>query len=219
MKKLILSDVDGTLLKGSLVLQHAVMLHNLKIIYLGELPQRWIDDKKNEDLIGELSGAYRNALIGLKLKDLKVKEFIDEMMDEDQHTSALENILKSNNSRVILISGSPDFLVVPFAERLSLSGIQFDGYGSSYDAASIDEDTEIKFTGKILPLYNAESKRHMLKILSVKRYYEIESYGDTASDIPLFEVSQKSYLINPTIKNEKIVKYLLPNVSIIKDEN
>ena len=58
----ILTDLDGTLLKGSLVLGHAIYLHNKKVIDLGDLPNAWNSDKKNESLIYELAISYQNAI-------------------------------------------------------------------------------------------------------------------------------------------------------------
>lgn len=120
--KIVLSDVDGTILKGSLVLDHACSLHNKGIINLGDLPKNWISDPKNEHKIKELAQSYQKEIIGKTLEDMNVAEFINDLFnDETRFYSTIDRIrafLREGLS-VHLISGSPTYLLDSFAERIS----------------------------------------------------------------------------------------------------
>ena len=56
-KRIILSDVDGTILRGSLVLDHACSLHERGLVDLGEHPAKYQADQKDEANIVALADA------------------------------------------------------------------------------------------------------------------------------------------------------------------
>lgn len=191
MKKIILSDVDGTITRGSLVLDHATMLHNQGIINLGELPAQWNADKKNEALISKLADAYREQIVGLTHDELLVEEFISNAVNEGnfyETLARLQNAVNEGND-VVLISGSPEYLVGEFASRFGFKGI-----GSSY--LTCDQG---KLTGEIEGMFHADAKREAISAMNVRATYcEVHAYGDTMSDEPLFDAADYSVLVQPT---------------------
>lgn len=188
---LILSDVDGTLVKGSLVLQHAVDLHESGFIDLGRLPNFWVNDKKNEDLVTSLADAYRMSLIGKRVDGLMVNRTLNKLLhNEDNHYSVMKRLIKSgeDGARVILISGSPDYLINPFANRFN-----FESTSTKYHT-----DKNGSLTGEIDLMATADAKEGFIKTLDVGKYDDVVAVGDTASDFPLFEVADRAILVEPT---------------------
>lgn len=187
----VLSDVDGTLTKGSLVLDHAIYLHEAKVIDLGDLPEKWTKDPKNEEIIVELAEKYREEITGHNLDDLKIDEFLDEYEKIDgKFYSSMDKlrVFKERGWEVQLISGSPDFLVKPFAERNG-----FYGKGSDYFT-----DENGKINGKIEGMFGHEAKESYIQKLNIKRFKRVLAFGDTASDAPLFTNAHHSTLVQPT---------------------
>lgn len=185
-----LSDVDGTIVRGSLVLQHATTLHNKGLINLGDLPSKWATDKKNEDLITGLAISYQKAITGMHLQDLGINEFIDSICgNSESFYSALQRLitLKRAGSDVYLVSGSPDFLVKNFADR----------YGFKTAASHYHVSDSGHLTGGIDGMFSAPAKRTFVNTLKLSEYSDVHAFGDTSSDVPLFEASSYSVLVAP----------------------
>lgn len=186
----VLSDVDGTILQGSLVLEHAVSLHNQERFDLGSLPAQWMDNKKNEHLISTLAEAYRDAISGQRVEDLGIEEFLDTLCENDNSFySSMNRLLdyRANGSEVTLISGSPHFLVSSFAERYG-----FNGVGSEYHT---NADGELN--GNVRGMFGADAKREYVADMQLHHDMNIHAYGDTPSDAPLFEAASYSVLVAP----------------------
>lgn len=191
MTKIILSDVDGTITRGSLVLEHASSMHHTGQIDLGELPALWAADKKNEALISQLAEAYRDGIVGMTLADLKLDDFLDAYIaDTSNFYSTLARLQDEHEdgAMVMLISGSPNYLVKSFAKRFG-----FNGVGSFYHA-----DTQGILTGAVDAMFHAQAKREFVAGMGLSSGVTVHAYGDTASDVPLFEVAQHSVLVQPT---------------------
>lgn len=195
----VLSDVDGTLTKGSLVLDHAIFLHNSKDINLGDLPQKWLNDPKNEKLIVELASKYKDEIKGMDEQDLRVDEFLDNYENNDDRFYSTLNQLKDfkkHGWEVQLISGSPDFLVQNFANRNG-----FFGKGSDYK-----KDENGKLNGDVEGMFGADAKHGFIQKLNMSRFKRVLAFGDTVSDKPLFESSHHSTLVDPTEETEAVMK-------------
>lgn len=197
-KTLILSDVDGTLTRGSLVLDHATMLHNEGVIDLGDLPRLWESNPKDEAVISTLAEAYRHAIAGRKASELRVKEFITGLVNDPTRLySSIERLTAHHAAghEVLLISGSPTYLLRPFAKHFGFQSI-----GSLYHTTRSRE-----FTGRITPMFGAPEKRVAVSKIDLSAYKTVIGYGDTASDAPLLAVANYSVLVAP---NERTLKNL-----------
>lgn len=206
-KTLVLSDVDGTLVRGSLVLDHAIMLHERGVIDLGTLPARWLKEPKNEKLIHQLAEAYRMAIAGKKTSELHIPEFLDSLLaDPHKMYSSLERLTRHKlaGHEVVLISGSPQFLVGPFARRFGFRAV-----GSRYHRLR-----DHRLTGTVTGMFGAAAKRVEVSRMELSSYENIISYGDTSSDLPLLEVAHYSVLVDPheetlrSLENTKISEIL-----------
>jgi len=198
MQKIALSDVDGTIVRGSLVLDHACSIHEQGIVDLGDLPEIWKADQKNEEKIVALAEAYREALVGKRQSELGISKFLDRLFaDDSKFYSTLEKLkeLQSDGAEVHLISGSPSFLVGPFARRLKMRHA-----GSLYNRTRPGH-----FTGKVRLMAIGSAKRDYVTSLGVGRFGEVYAFGDTASDAPLFEVAHHSTLVDPSKHTETML--------------
>lgn len=190
-KSIVLSDVDGTLIRGSLVLDHAVWLHAQKVIDLGDIPAKWLANQKNELLIMELAEAYRDAINGMALKELRVAEYMVEVMStEKKFYSVLERLKLAHaaGEKVILISGSPQYLVGHFARIFGFTAI-----GSTYH-----RDKTRKLNGQVTGMFTADAKKRAIAKLNLESYARVTAYGDTSSDMPLLAAAHYSVLVDPS---------------------
>lgn len=202
---IVLSDIDGTIVRGSLVLEHACHIHRQGIVDLGDLPERWIDNRKDEETISQLGEAYRASIAGMTAEDLGASDFIKEYSsNQDNFYSTVDKLFeaKRNGYHVVLISGSPSFLVTPFARKLG-----FRSKGSNYK-----RDEEGRFTGECVGMFTADSKRRHVASLKTHTYSRTLAYGDTASDLPLFEVADYSVLVAPTAATITAAEGLFQNI-------
>lgn len=189
-RTLVLSDVDGTILRGSLVLDHASTLHEAGTIDLGELPAIWRADPKNEESIVKLADAYRASLVGRKTSELRIREFIDSIIQDPEKVYSTLERLKGHQAaghQVVLISGSPAYLVRPFARRFG-----FDAIGSRYHRTRSHQ-----LTGRVTGMFGAPQKQAAVAKLNLPSYDLVIGYGDTASDAPLLSVANYSVLVDP----------------------
>ncbi len=189
-KTLVLSDVDGTLLRGSLVLDHAVMLHHKGVIDLGEWPAKWVADQKNEEFIMNLADNYRKAISGMKESELQIPEFVQSVVDNpDKLYSSLDRLKRHRAAGhdVVLISGSPSFLVGPFAKH----------FGFEVIATRYHRDRSRRLNGKITGMFGAPQKEAVVEKMDLSSYDKIIGYGDTSSDVPLLERAHHSVLVEP----------------------
>lgn len=197
MKEIALSDVDGTIVRGSLVLDHACSIHEQGIVNLGDLPEIWKEDQKSEEKIVALAEAYRDALVGKRQSELGVPKFLDKLLaDSNRFYSTLDKLknLQAQGVEVHLISGSPSFLVGPFARRLGMSHA-----GSLYHKTRPGH-----FTGQVRLMAIGSAKRDYVTSLNVNRFGKVYAFGDTASDAPLFDVAHHSTLVDPSAHTESV---------------
>jgi HAD superfamily phosphoserine phosphatase-like hydrolase len=190
-KTLVISDIDGTLVRSSLVLTNAVELHEAGLIDLGETPAQWKTDMKNETLIIELATAYKDSLAGKTVAFVKAHQTVERLLTSDKNFySTLKRLIdyKKNGAEVVLISGSPDFIVKPFAER----------FGFKYHASIYHKDENKKFTGEVTLMASEKAKQAVINDLNLDQYDEIIGMGDTSSDTPLLRHSHRSILVDPT---------------------
>lgn len=206
---IVLSDVDGTVVKGSLVLGHAVWLakHGHAPEVYGDIPDRWLADQKSEELITELAIAYQKSLKGKHMNEVGMDEYLDEVLSNRQNFySTIERLEehRDRGDRVILVSGSPDYMVKKMAERFG-----FEAEGSVYDVNNAGV-----FSGSISrPMFHSDAKRAYVSSLNLNHdEHYVTSYGDTASDVPLFESSQHSVLIDPHDETMSTIGHMVNEV-------
>ena len=197
MKKIIFTDVDGTLTRKSLVLSHAGFLIEKGIIKDDGSYNAWYQDMKNESLIIAVAENYRSQITGLKESDMQAKTFITDFFlktDNWYNTLGMLTNMQNQGYEVSLITGSSDFLVKHLADILQCD----------YHATQYLKDENGCFTGEIKGMFSETQKDNCIQSnYNLKEYSEIEAWGDTASDYGLFKHASYKILVDPTFQTLK----------------
>ena len=199
MKKLLLTDVDGTLTRKSVVLSHAGFLIEKGIIQDNGSYEAWKKDMKNESLIVAVAEHYRSQITGKKESDLMPEEFVKSFLNKKENWySTLEELKEKNKNgshEIILVTGSSDFLVKELAILLDCK----------YKATQYLKENE-RFTGEVVGMFSESQKDSFVqKEVDKSKFSEIEAWGDTVSDYGLFKHAEKITLVEPTEKTLKAV--------------
>lgn len=199
MKKLLLTDVDGTLTRKSVVLSHAGFLIEKGIIQDNGSYEAWKKDMKNESLIVAVAEHYRSQITGKKESDLMPKEFVKSFLNKKENWySTLEELKEKNKNgshEIILVTGSSDFLVKELASLLDCK----------YKATQYLKENE-RFTGEVVGMFSESQKDSFVqKEVDKSKFSEVEAWGDTVSDYGLFKHAEKITLVDPTEKTLKAV--------------
>lgn len=234
-------DIDGTLFRNSLMIEHFKRLIKYEVID----PGIWHNKVKKaymewESRFGDFE-QYLEIIAGVYLEELKginksYMEFIArQVIDVNgdmvyKYSRDQIHWHKEQGHKVFFISGSPDFLVSKMAEKYGVTEYK----GTIYE---VDEDN--KFTGEIVKMWDSESKQRVLNQLISKYDVDLEksySYGDTTGDLSMLRMVGNPVAINPnkplfmSIKNDKtlsnkisiiverkdIIYKLDPNIEIIE---
>lgn len=197
MKKIIFTDVDGTLTKKSLVLSHAGFLIEKGIIKDDGSYKAWHQDMKNESLIIAVAENYRSQITGLKESDMQAQTFITKFFEQkDNWYNTLDKIKDKQKQgyAVSLITGSSDFLVKHLADILQCD----------YHATQYLKDENGRFTGEIKGMFSENQKDACVQYnYNLNEYDKIEAWGDTASDYGLFKHASYKMLVDPTFETLK----------------
>ncbi len=203
MQRAAFFDIDGTLYRDSLMIEHFKKLIRYEVIdpalWHSHVKHTYADWQRRigeyEDYMEELAAIYIEALTG---KDLISLDFINDQviaLKGDQVYSFTRKRIKWHQDRghkVFFISGSPDYLVSKMAMKYGVS----DYKGTDY---LLDENG--KFTGEVIPNWDAENKTRTINRFAEK--YNIDftrsyAYGDTNGDISMLRRVGHPVAINPT---------------------
>lgn len=197
MKKIIFTDVDGTLTKKSLVLSHTGFLIEKGIIKDDGSYKAWHQDMKNESLIISVAENYRSQITGLKESDMQAQTFVTEFFEQkDNWYNTLDKIKDKQKQgySISLITGSSDFLVKHLADILQCD----------YHATQYLKDENGRFTGEIRGMFSENQKDACVQYnYNLNEYDKIEAWGDTASDYGLFKHASYKMLVDPTFETLK----------------
>ena len=210
-------DIDGTIHRNSLLIEHFKMLVKYEYIDImsweGKVKEKfskWETRTGNyDDYLEELVEAYVEALKNFKKKDM---DFIAKRVIElkgnrvYKYTRDRLEYHIGKEHKVIIISGSPDFLVGKMAEKYGVK----DYRGSEY----IVNQNGV-FTGEVKPMWDAKNKKKAIAEFCDK--YDIDlsksyAYGDTTGDLTMFKKAGNAIAINPAgrllekIKKDKELK-------------
>ena len=196
-------DVDGTLYRESLMIEHFKKL--LKYEVLDE--SLWHTKiKKNYENWQKRRGNYDDYMMGLAqiyiqsmkgLEKAKMDFITNQVIDLKggnvyMYTRNRIDWHKEQGHAVIFISGSPDYLVHKMGIRYGIT----DCMGTKY---LMDEND--RYTGEIEQMWDSESKNGAVSYFVEK--YDIDlslsyAYGDTNGDLSMFDLVGNPVAINPT---------------------
>ncbi|MGL5066673.1 MAG: HAD-IB family hydrolase [Sarcina sp.] len=196
-------DIDGTIYREGLITEVFKKIVKYEVIeetkWDNEVKPAFIKwDKRQGDYdeyLLKMVDIYIDAIKGLKKHHIDhIAKNVIEQKGDRVYTFTRERIKwhKEQGHVVIAISGSPIELVKEMAGKYNMD----DYRGTIYQ---IDENE--RYTGEIIPMWDAISKQNSIKELTEK--YDIDllesfAYGDTSGDFTMFENVGHPYAINPT---------------------
>ncbi|MDO8492538.1 MAG: HAD-IB family hydrolase [bacterium] len=208
MRKVAIFDIDGTIFRGSLLIELVEVLIERDIfkvearrIYQAQ-KLRWLDRQGDYE-------AYINAVVAAFMKNLKgvfygdFKDAADTVVARYQdrtyrYTRDLVSELRRKGYYLLAVSHSPKGIVDIFGKRLGFNKI----YGMIYDLGPTD-----RFTGTITDPHLIQNKGNILRRAVEKEKLTLKGsigVGDTESDVSFLELVEKPICFNP---NEKLYKY------------
>lgn len=204
-------DIDGTIYRNSLLIEHFKMLIKYEFIntmsWEGKVKEKFSKwesrDGDYDDYLEELVETYVEELKHYKKEDIDfVARRVIELRGNKVYKYTRDKLLyhKNKGHKVIIISGSPEFLVGKMAEKYGIE----DYKGSVYE---VNENGI--FTGKVIPMWDAKSKNKAIAEFCKKYDIDLEksyAYGDTTGDLTMFKKCGKPVAINPAKKLLKKIK-------------
>lgn len=204
-------DIDGTVYRGSLMIEHFRKLMKYEVIE----PQIWYNKINDlyvlwnnrqgdyDDFMEELAGEYIKNLTGHNLNHIGfISEQVINLKGDAIYKYSRSRIEwhKQQGHRIIFISGSPDFLVSKMAKKYGAD----DYIGSHY---IIDQDGN--FTGEVEKMWDSESKNKAIHDFIERYSLNLEksySYGDTNGDYSMLKLIGHPTAINPSHELLKMIE-------------
>ncbi len=197
-------DVDGTIYRDSLLIEHFKLM--IKKGYLsmdawtGSVKdnfEKWSTregdyDTYMEDLVNKYVDGINNVSIDI------VEKLADEVIDKKadklyRYTKKRINAHKELGHKIILISGSPDFLVKRMAKKL---------VADDYTATIYVKKNNV-YTGEQIPMWDSKSKNKAIMEYTKKYMLDLNecyAYGDTSGDLSMLKLVGHPFAINPAKK-------------------
>ncbi len=196
-------DIDGTLYRDSLMIEHFKKLLKYDILdeslwhsNVKHTYQNWKKRRGNyDDYLLELAQIYAEALKGLEKSKMDfVTDQVIRLKGDKVYMYTRDRIkfhLESGHL-VFFVSGSPDYLVSKMAEMYGAT----DSIGTRYYV-----DAQGRYTGELGAMWESSSKKNA--VLGFQKEYNIDldqswSYGDTNGDLSMFIMTGNPIAINPT---------------------
>ena len=216
-------DIDGTLYRDSLMIEHFKKLLKYEVIdpalwhmHVKHTHRDWIERiGEYDDYMFELANIYIEALKGVNMKDIEfIADQVIKLKGDVVYTYTRDRIYyhKMHGHKVIFVSGSPEYLVEKLAKKYGIE----DYIGTKYIL-----DNESKFTGNVVPMWDSENKNKAISDFVEKYSIDLENsyaYGDTNGDFSMLSKVGHPFAINPTrelFENIKNDKNLSKKISII----
>jgi len=196
-------DVDGTLYRDSLMIEHFKKLLKYEVLdealwhtNVKHTYENWKKRRGNfDDYLLELSEIYVDSLKGMEKSKLDfISSQVVDLKGDKVYMYTRDRIKwhQKQGHPVFFISGSPDYLVKKMAKRYAAT----DCVGTQY---LLDE--EERFTGEVIRMWDNESKQKAIHSLAEKHDVDLAAswaYGDTNGDLSMFRLTGHAVAINPS---------------------
>ncbi len=206
-------DIDGTLYRDSLVVEHFKKLIKFEVIderiWLNNVEGSFLNWSTRsgdyERYLEDLADSYQVALRGLNANSI---DFIAQKVIENTWEKTykytryrVEKHLELGH-KVIFISGSPDFLVSKMAKKYNVT---------DFSSTKYILDDNGNFTGELVQMWDSKSKDREIKKYIKKYNIDMSksySYGDTLGDYSMLMSTGNPVAINP---NKKLIQKIKEN--------
>lgn len=194
-------DVDGTIFRNSLLIEHFKLLIKYDFLNVNAWTQTVKDKYRNwtnrrgdyEEYLLDLSDRYVEGLKEISQMD---SEYVAKRVIElkgnmlYKYSKDILKWHKDNAHMIIIISGSPDFLVKELAKKLGIEDYKATKYIVKNN----------KYTGDVIPMWDSKSKYNALK--EFEKQYNLDlsksyAYGDTTGDLTMLQNVGNPVAINP----------------------
>lgn len=195
-------DIDGTLYRNSLMIEHFKKLVKYEVVDPGiwhtSVKEAFVEWRKRvgeyEDYMLELVDIYYEALKGRRAADLEfISNQVINLNGDIVYKYTRNRILwhQQQGHKVFFISGSPSFLVGKMAQKYQIDGFR----GTDYLT-----DDQGRFTGEVVPMWDSISKNKAIE--DFVKQYDIDlsqsyAYGDTNGDLSMLSLVGHPVAINP----------------------
>lgn len=195
-------DIDGTIYREGLITEIFKKMINYEYIegskWYSEVRPAFMNwDKRVGDYdtyLLKMVDIYTEAVKGLTKEQMEyVAKRVIEQKGERVYTFTREQIRwhKEQGYKVIAISGSPSELVKEMSAKYELD---------DYRGTIYQHNKQGRYTGEVIPMWDAVSKRKAL--LELVELYNIDleesyAYGDTGGDFTMLKMVGHPYAINP----------------------
>lgn len=195
-------DIDGTIYRNSLMIQHFKKLIKYEVIdpyiWHSRIKHTYDEWEKRygdyEDYLEELADVYLKELKGVNKSNTEfiANQVININGDKIYKYSRTRiDWHKKEGHKIFFISGSPDFLVSKMSEKYGATEFR----GTTY---VVDEDNN--FTGEIVKMWDSDNKQKTLDEFVEK--YDVDlpnsyAYGDTQGDFSMLKMVGNPIAINP----------------------
>jgi HAD superfamily hydrolase (TIGR01490 family) len=196
-------DIDGTLYRDSLMIEHFKKLVKYEVIdpilwhsHVKHTREIWLKRMGEYDaFMLEIAEIYTNALKGMNEQKLDfISDQVIKLQGDMVYSYTRERIMwhKRKGHKIFFISGSPNHLVSKMAEKYEATDFR----GSVY---LLDEDGN--YTGEVIPMWDSHFKN--LAMDNFIKKYEIDpessfAYGDTNGDLSMLTKVGNPIATNPT---------------------
>ncbi|WP_129597937.1 HAD family hydrolase [Anaerophilus nitritogenes] len=196
-------DIDGTLYRNSLMVEHFKKLLKYEVLdpalwhnHVKSTYNNWDQRQGNyDDYLLEIANLYIDSMKGLNKAQIDfIANQVIHLKGDRVYRYTREKIIwhQQQGHKVIFISGSPTHLVEKMANKYGVHDFK----GTEY----LIDDTG-NFTGEIKQMWDSENKKEAM--LFFKEKYNIHmdksyAYGDTNGDFSMFEMVKYPIAINPT---------------------
>ncbi len=196
-------DIDGTIYREGLITEVFKKLVTYELIdgskWYNEVRPAFLNWDKRigdyDDYLQKMVDIYTDAVQGITYEQLLyVAKKVIEQKGDRVYTFSRERIKwhKEQGHKVIAVSGSPYELVKEMSSKYGMD----DCRGTIYE-----RDEEGCYNGKVIPMWDAVSKRKAILELADKYDLDLSkcyAYGDTAGDLTMLKMVGNPYAINPT---------------------
>lgn len=196
-------DIDGTLYRDSLMIEHFKKLLKYdildEVLWHTNVKHKYMNWKKRrgnyDDYLLELSKIYTESLKGLEKEKMDfVTDQVINLKGDKVYMYTRDKIEahKKEGHLVFFVSGSPDYLVSRMAEMYGIT----DSVGTKYYV-----DDQGRYTGEVSAMWDSASKAGAIEKFVSEYDIDLDesySYGDTNGDISMFRMTGHPVAINPT---------------------
>lgn len=196
-------DIDGTLYRDSLMIEHFKKLVKYEVFdpnlwhsHVKLTYQMWKKRRGDyDDYMMELAELYINSLKGINMSEIEfIADQVINLKGDSVYAYTRDQIRwhHKQGHKIFFISGSPEFLVRKMAEKYKATDFR----GTEYVT-----DEAGHFTGTVIQMWDSVSKDKAIKELVDKYNIDLTNsyaYGDTNGDLSMLSQVGHPVAINPT---------------------